>query len=118
MHDYDFAVLQLASPLTLDGITTAAIDLPDENEPIDAGVQVTVSGWGQTKIPFDSFQYLRAADVVIASQEKCSEMWNNKGIEITDQMVCAYAQNRSACFVGLISVQFIRSALIGFYVTG
>jgi hypothetical protein len=117
-RDYDFAIVKLASPLILDGITTAAIDLPDENEPIHDGVKVTVSGWGQTKVPFDSQRYLMAAEFMIVGQEKCSEIWNNRKVKLTDRTMCAHAQNKSACFVGLISVQLIRKLLIDFYVTG
>jgi trypsin len=49
-YDYDYSLLELATPLTLDGVTKKAIALPAQDEPILPYTLAKVSGWGATQV--------------------------------------------------------------------
>jgi hypothetical protein len=97
--DFDFAIIQLKSPIHLDGVTKAAIDLPADNEPTPYGVKATVTGWGRTENSHSS-RYLLSASLSTISPRDCYNLWKG-GLSTTDRMLCAWDQNKiqGGCFV-------------------
>uniref|UniRef100_A0A182PCQ7 trypsin n=1 Tax=Anopheles epiroticus TaxID=199890 RepID=A0A182PCQ7_9DIPT len=94
--DYDYALLELESELTFSDVVQP-VELPEQDEPVEAGTMTTVSGWGNTHSSVESNDVLRAANVPIVSQEECRKVYSAK--TITDQMLCAgYQQGgKDAC---------------------
>lgn len=86
---YDIAILQLASEITLISGVKEIIALPSANDPIEDGSLVFISGWGETKNPSESSDFLRAVQVPIIKQSVCKEAYSF----LTNNMVCAGDMN-------------------------
>lgn len=85
--DYDFALLELSDELALDDRFFAA-DLPQQDEPVEDGSCLQVSGWGNTQNPLEFSTELRATNVPAVNQEKCAATYTSFG-EVTPRMLCA-----------------------------
>ncbi|XP_034097284.1 trypsin-7 [Drosophila albomicans] len=83
--DYDFAVLELEQ-YNATSITQAFVQLPEQNDDIDDGTLVTISGWGNTQNWEESDVILRAVIVPKVNQTQCNEAYTGS---ITDRMLCA-----------------------------
>ncbi|XP_062557835.1 transmembrane protease serine 9-like [Armigeres subalbatus] len=95
--DYDFSLLELEETVTFSE-SCSPVDLPQKDDPVNAGTCLQVSGWGNTQNPAESSAVLRAANVPAVSQEECSQAYAMYG-GVTDRMVCAgYKQGgKDAC---------------------
>ncbi|EAT34033.1 AAEL013707-PA, partial [Aedes aegypti] len=85
--DYDFALLELDEELQLDD-GFYAVELPEQDEPVEDGSCLQVSGWGNTQSATESGVQLRAAYVPAVNQEKCVEAYSSFGL-VTPRMLCA-----------------------------
>ncbi|KXJ71916.1 hypothetical protein RP20_CCG019308 [Aedes albopictus] len=85
--DYDFALLELTEELELNE-DLYAVELPEQDEPVQDGSCLQVSGWGNTQSALETGAELRAAYVPAVNQEKCVEAYASFG-EITPRMLCA-----------------------------
>ncbi|XP_058979598.1 trypsin zeta-like [Musca domestica] len=83
--DNDVALMFLATPLPLDGIKMAPIELASE-VPVH-GSKCTISGWGTTSSGGVSSNQLLAVDVPIVDNERCDAAYGPG--RITDAMLCA-----------------------------
>ncbi|XP_049534405.1 trypsin 3A1-like [Anopheles darlingi] len=99
--DFDYALIELATPIELDGVTKKAIELQHED---DTGPEEDehglVSGWGATKDRYTSNRVLRATFVPVLAQSDCERAYSKIGSDlITDNMLCAglYLGGRDAC---------------------
>uniref|UniRef100_A0A182P6A4 trypsin n=1 Tax=Anopheles epiroticus TaxID=199890 RepID=A0A182P6A4_9DIPT len=69
-NEGDIALLELESPLPLDGVTMASIEMPEQGEEDpEEGSKAIVSGWGQTMNKFHSNLILRATFVPIYNRD-------------------------------------------------
>ncbi|XP_017854761.1 trypsin-1 [Drosophila busckii] len=85
--DYDFAVLHLED-YDAKNVTQAFVNLPEQNETLAVGTEVTISGWGNTQNVLESSEKLRAVTVPTVNQTECSAAYQNFG-QITERMLCA-----------------------------
>ncbi|MFB7629680.1 serine protease [Streptomyces sp. NPDC056149] len=94
--DYDVAVLELASPLTL-GNEVRAIPLATEGKEPAEGTPATVTGWGATRDGGALPEHLRRVDVPKLSDAYCKGAYGPSAI--TPRMTCyGYAAGRKdAC---------------------
>ncbi|XP_058466489.1 trypsin 5G1-like [Malaya genurostris] len=94
--DYDLSLLELKEAIPLDDQLYAA-ELPSQDEQIDDGLCVQVSGWGSTYTRVDQ---LRATYVPIVSPEECRAAYDYFWIVVTERMVCAGFPEggRDACY--------------------
>lgn len=81
----DFALLQLASQITLKAGKKEIIALPPANDPIADGTPALVSGWGDTLNSGESSEFLRAVTVPTVSQNYCMLVYPG----LTNMMFCA-----------------------------
>jgi secreted trypsin-like serine protease len=101
-HDYDIAVLKLATELSLNEFVHP-ICLP--NDSVDAATECVVTGWGRTEDKSSpSSDILREVIVPIFNQTECMKLYpNNKANTstlITDNMICAGYENggKDSCY--------------------
>ncbi|KAL1400957.1 hypothetical protein pipiens_007006 [Culex pipiens pipiens] len=94
--DFDFALLELEQPVQLSE-EFFAVELPEQDQEVEDGQLLQVSGWGYTQNPSESNEALRATNVPAVSQEECRESYG--GYQITDRMICAgyQAGGKDAC---------------------
>nr|AAM96942.1 trypsin 3 [Phlebotomus papatasi] len=85
--DYDFAILELKSPLKFSKNCNFA-KLPKQDEQIPDGTMLMVSGWGNTQNAQESRDQLRAAKVPKYNDKACNDAYKGFG-GITDRMICA-----------------------------
>ncbi|XP_065073552.1 trypsin 5G1-like [Ochlerotatus camptorhynchus] len=85
--DYDFSLLELSEELQLSE-QFFAVDLPEQDEPVEDGSCLQVSGWGNTQNALESGKELRATNVPAVNQQKCVEAYASFG-EVTPRMLCA-----------------------------
>lgn len=104
--DYDYALVELAKPLRFTELARP-ISLPDVNEDPPAGLNVFISGWGETLDENVDRDMLRAIEIPIVSRKLCNERWkavigrelgNIKNV-ITERMVCAAANVPGKCLM-------------------
>ncbi|KAL1379023.1 hypothetical protein pipiens_015204 [Culex pipiens pipiens] len=95
--DYDYTLLELAQPVQLSE-EFYAVGLPEQDEPVEDGQLLQVSGWGNTQSAQESSKVLRATNVPAVNQEVCREEYKNAN-KITDRMICAgyKAGGKDAC---------------------
>ncbi|XP_062699408.1 trypsin 5G1-like [Aedes albopictus] len=85
--DYDFSLLELEQAVTFtEG--TQSVQLAKQDEPVQDGACLQVSGWGVTQNPAHSRDVLRATNVPAVSQKECNRSYQGVNY-ITDRMVCA-----------------------------
>ncbi|XP_039448291.1 trypsin-1-like [Culex pipiens pallens] len=94
--DRDYALLNLAKPLTLND-NVAIANLVGADDFFQPGTVCTVSGWGMTLYNGPAHQ-LRAVDVPIADHDRCRRNYDSKHV-ITSFMLCAGydAGGKDAC---------------------
>ncbi|GAB0097755.1 Trypsin-1 [Sergentomyia squamirostris] len=85
--DYDFSILELEEELTFND-ACQPLKLPEQNQEVEEGSQLLVSGWGNTQNSQESTSKLRAAVVPKVTADVCSEAYRAFG-GITDRMMCA-----------------------------
>uniref|UniRef100_A0A8B9JUG9 Suppression of tumorigenicity 14b n=1 Tax=Astyanax mexicanus TaxID=7994 RepID=A0A8B9JUG9_ASTMX len=82
-YDNDIALMELNSPVTLNQ-NIWPICLPAASHEFPAGLDVWITGWGQTRE--DGSTVLQKAEVRIINDTICNQLMNN---EITPRMICA-----------------------------
>lgn len=80
-------MIELAEPLEFDE-SRQPIKLPRPYEIIRDESLCLVTGWGNTQNSSESRLNLRAAEVPIVNQRKCSKAYNRYG-GVTPRMICA-----------------------------
>ncbi|XP_065073438.1 trypsin 5G1-like [Ochlerotatus camptorhynchus] len=85
--DYDFTLLELEETVTFTD-SCRPVELPKQDEPIQDGTCLQVSGWGNTQNANESSSVLRATNVPAVSLEECNEAYSDVGT-VTSRMVCA-----------------------------
>lgn len=96
--DYDFALVKLAEPLRFTELARP-ITLPDINDDSLAGLNVLISGWGETLDEKVDRDILRAIEISVVDRKLCNDRWKAVigddlgGIDevITERMLCAAA---------------------------
>uniref|UniRef100_A0A182XDF9 trypsin n=1 Tax=Anopheles quadriannulatus TaxID=34691 RepID=A0A182XDF9_ANOQN len=88
-NEGDIALMELESPLPLDGDTMASIEMPeqDEEDPVE-GSKALVSGWGKTLNRFHSALILRATFLPIVHRDNCQKAYRRTHT-ISEMMLCA-----------------------------
>ncbi|CAG9792148.1 unnamed protein product [Diatraea saccharalis] len=86
--DYDVAIIRTARAMTLDGTNTKAVALPAEGNEVPVGIDILISGWGDTDAKGQEkvTQHLMAVKVPTVSTADCRETY---GSQLTDHMFCA-----------------------------
>lgn len=87
--NYDIAILQLATEITLETGVKEVIRLPQLNDIIEDKTKAFVSGWGDTNNPKESNEFLRAVHVPIINQKVCKQAYPY----LSANMVCAGDMN-------------------------
>lgn len=87
--NYDIAILQLATEITLETGVKEIIRLPQLNDLIVDKTDAFVSGWGDTNNPKESNEFLRAVHVPIINQTVCKQAYPY----LSANMVCAGDMN-------------------------
>ncbi|MFJ1754148.1 serine protease [Kitasatospora sp. NPDC088134] len=88
--DYDLAIVKLATPLVLDGKSTAALPLIGSGEHLGGGTVVTAYGWGATAEGGAPAATAQQADVPVVANDTCKQRYEGFN-DITDRMLCAGA---------------------------
>lgn len=96
VYDFDFALLKLATAITLDGVSKAIIPLPPADDPIEDNTPVLVSGWGSTLNAAESNKVLRGVIVETMNQKICNDRYRYDG-GVTNAMVCAGSPGKDSC---------------------
>lgn len=78
-NDFDFAVLELFSPL-VPGPTVKPIEFIQSGQEPEDGTECVASGWG------DSGEQLQSVTLPIVNREECNQTYAG---QITDLMICA-----------------------------
>ncbi|KAG9265652.1 hypothetical protein AMEX_G20118 [Astyanax mexicanus] len=84
-YDNDIALMELNSPVTLNQ-NIWPICLPAASHEFPAGLDVWITGWGQTREDGYLATVLQKAEVRIINDTICNQLMNN---EITPRMICA-----------------------------
>lgn len=96
-YNWDFALIKLSRDIHFSDNVKAATMI-EQNEPVEVGNMVTVSGYGVTGSFWDWFHKntLRSVNVPLVSQHDCDKAYPGR---ITAQMICAgYPEGgRDAC---------------------
>lgn len=82
----DIAIVELETPLVLDGVNVSAIELPEPMEEIPHGTECIVSGWGSVLEDGPVTRALRYAYLPALADSECRKPFPNY---IADSMVCA-----------------------------
>ncbi|XP_060526419.1 trypsin 3A1-like [Cylas formicarius] len=85
-YDYDVAVLELASSLTL-GTGVATIKLTSASSKIANGQVASVAGWGFTSNDGEVSYQLQAVTLPLITTQNCRKYYGTKAV--TDRMICA-----------------------------
>ncbi|XP_075047130.1 trypsin-like [Mixophyes fleayi] len=84
-NDNDIMLLKLASPAV---INDHVILTPLPTELVEDGTNCTISGWGSTTSPGETYpDVLQCLDISIVSASDCQQFYPND--PITDNMICA-----------------------------
>ncbi|XP_049804036.1 mite allergen Der f 3-like [Schistocerca nitens] len=85
----DIAVVRVSPPFSIDGVTVAPIQLPEQGEQVPDGANVTVIGWGDLWYQGPSLDGLRKVDIQVINQEECEAVWNERGYPVYPTQICA-----------------------------
>lgn len=85
--DFDFSILELEKDIPFDD-TMKPIALPQQDEAVEDGTMLEVSGWGRTLNSNESNAKLRRAYVPKVNQQECNKAYGDYG-GVTERMVCA-----------------------------
>jgi len=86
-HDYDIAVITLASAVSIDNINTKVIPLPYNGQLVPGGSPALVTGWGSTLVGGAISSILRKVTIPVVDKQKCTQAYDGSNI-ITDRMLC------------------------------
>ena len=75
--DYDVSILILSSPITFSSVA-AAVCLPASTLSLYTGQVATVTGWGDTSADGSPASTLQEVDVMVLSNEECSDYYPGK----------------------------------------
>ena len=75
--DFDFSILFLTLPLTFSS-SIAPVCLPASTQSLYTGQVATVTGWGDTSSDGSPASTLREVDVMVLSNEECSDYYPGK----------------------------------------
>ncbi|XP_022904433.2 trypsin delta-like [Onthophagus taurus] len=84
--DFDISVLRISNNVAL-GSAVGLIGLPTQDQPINAGDDATVTGWGTLTEGGILPSQLQAVVVPVVSQAECRRAYGTSSI--TDRMMCA-----------------------------
>jgi len=84
--DYDFGLLKLESPMTLNNCV-GAVRLPSSD--VAAGTSCWITGWGTLSSGGSQPTTLQEAQVTVIGNSECMSDYGYSTGEITDQMLCA-----------------------------
>jgi secreted trypsin-like serine protease len=88
-HDYDIALIELATPLVFDDRTKAATLISAQDDAaLQPGSPLTVTGWGATQMGGGIVRELRYVDVDFVDLTTCNKPFSYNG-KITGNMLCA-----------------------------
>jgi len=87
--DYDVAILELATPISLGQFTSAVRLAPSSSGPFDGQIS-TITGWGATSESGSISQVLREVQIPVIPNSECGSYYGQSSI--TARMVCAYVQ--------------------------
>ncbi|XP_039432601.1 trypsin 5G1-like [Culex pipiens pallens] len=93
--DYDFALLELEEEIEL-GEEFYAAELPKQDEPVEDGTCLQVSGWGKTENEDYGSEDLRLINIPVVNWEKCRKTFRKINY-LSKQMICAGGKQISAC---------------------
>ncbi len=97
MYNYDFALLELASPVTFSSKIAPAC-LPTDNTNSYVGALATVSGWGATSFLGATSDILQKLDSFsVLNNDNCGDYNADAPGTITPQMLCAGADGKDSC---------------------
>jgi len=92
--DYDFALLKLSEPIVFaEHPHIRPICMPVDDSKDYADYIATVTGWGTLEFMGSSPDKLMEVDVKVHSHQSCQNDFNYASYKITDQMVCASAED-------------------------
>nr|CAD7603041.1 unnamed protein product [Timema genevievae] len=90
----DIALINVATQFILDSNTTAAAVLPEPEEELPEGTNVTAIGWGLIYEDDVFPQILQNVQLKISSQDSCNEIYSALGAQINQTMMCAGVQDK------------------------
>nr|CAD7573907.1 unnamed protein product [Timema californicum] len=90
----DIALINVATQFILDSNTTAAAVLPEPEEELPPGTNVTAVGWGLIYEDDVFPQILQNVQLKISSQDSCNEIYSALGAQINQTMMCAGVQDK------------------------
>ncbi|XP_042210685.1 trypsin-1-like [Homarus americanus] len=94
--DNDIGLIELATNVDLEATPNIAPVCPPGNNIQFNNLPVTVIGWGFTNYPGARADALQKVDLVMVSREICKDQY--QADVITDNMICAAASGKDACF--------------------
>lgn len=110
--DKDIALVRLAQPVPV-GSAVQSIALVDSpSSPLIApGTPSVVTGWGTTyTYGFFWEEYLREVTVPIVSNSTCQQAYNDMGVNITNNILCAGEDGLDACYFDSGSPLVVQNA--------
>jgi len=88
--DYDFALLQLDTPLTFDSCVGAApLPAADASD----GDSCWITGWGTLRTSGSQPNEMQEAEVEVIGNQRCMQQFSYGSGDITDRMLCAQGRN-------------------------
>merc|ERR1719445_1200981 len=88
---YDFSILELESPFTLDDCI-GTVCLPGDNEVLYGGETCFITGWGTLNSGGSQPNTLQEAEVVTKTNAACNEDYSG---QITNDMLCANGEGKN-----------------------
>jgi len=92
--DYDYAMVRLDSPVTINECVGTAC-LPSPGADVPDGANCWITGWGTLRGGGSTPRILQEVAVNIISNEDCVNNFGYRSSQITDQMLCAQGKTAS-----------------------
>ncbi|XP_066591615.1 ovochymase-1-like [Prorops nasuta] len=94
----DIALIKVKTPFERVPTIKNAL-LPSKDEPINAGDEVVISGWGRTAFGGPKSNVLKRVNILIIGQEYCKRMYE-KTDKIYETQICTYdpKASKGACY--------------------
>ncbi|XP_014605335.1 PREDICTED: trypsin-1-like [Polistes canadensis] len=110
-HNYDFDVglIKLKRKIVFDKLKQP-IKLPEKDQQIKDGVEITIVGWGTTQNLAPMSENLQKTNILKISNEKCTVTY---GYQLTDRMFCIISDDSKPCVGDSGSSAVINNTLIG-----
>ncbi|XP_011876585.1 PREDICTED: mite allergen Der p 3-like [Vollenhovia emeryi] len=98
----DIALLKVQNPFK-ESFTVGHVPLPPKFHDVKANDVAVVSGWGRLWHSGPTTPKLQRVNILIADQNYCKYMYNNRGYNIYSTQVCAYDPSieKGSCQVSL-----------------